>query len=132
MGLGLAFTERTYVECFWFLDLGDRKDFMGCLFHQGDEQWQVKYRFRYHHDQKVFDSDDVRSWYVIKSHANMLSPERVRGDLFETMQSTTAQLGERCKARVELAMVRGDGLAAVRAINAQRWGHVRMESEGSA
>lgn len=127
----ITLTDNTYVECIWFVDMGDQS-FMGCLFHEGGGRWQVKYRFREHRDNKVFDSNDERAWYVMKPRAGLVSREQAQRELFEMMNTTVGELAKRARTEVELVMVRGDGPAAFRAISAQRWGHVRMESKGSA
>lgn len=49
----------------WFIGLGDALDFMGCLKRASAQspEFHFDYRFRYHRDEKVFDSEDVKHWY---------------------------------------------------------------------
>src|SRR4051812_16562078 len=59
----ITLDESVYVECFWYVNL-DTQNYMGMLM-RVDGQWFIKYRFREHHDSKVFDSEDKRAWYRI-------------------------------------------------------------------
>lgn len=49
----------------WFVGLGDKLDFMGCLKRASAQspEFHFDYRFRYHRDDKVFDSEDEKHWY---------------------------------------------------------------------
>ena len=47
----------------WFIGM-DNSDFMaGVRELIPNEKYELKYRFRYHKDDKVFESDDVKNWY---------------------------------------------------------------------
>lgn len=122
----ITLDESVYVECFWYVNL-DTQNYMGMLM-RVDGQWFIKYRFREHHDSKVFDSEDKRAWYRITPRKGV-PPEQAQRELFEMFDTITRELAARELATVSLVMVRGDGLAAARAIGAQPWGHVRWDGE---
>lgn len=43
-------------------------DFMAAMWRNDqDHVWEAKYRFRYHKDDKVFNSQDTRKWYRLRS-----------------------------------------------------------------
>jgi hypothetical protein len=58
----------------WFIALDDKTDFMGCLapLMRTDKtpepgSYTFDFRFRYHKDDLVFDSEDVKSWYHVET-----------------------------------------------------------------
>jgi hypothetical protein len=54
----------------WFLATGPGVDWMASVREiQPDERYQLSYRFRYHKDDKPFDSDDEKHWYKAEIRA---------------------------------------------------------------
>lgn len=41
-------------------------DWLAVMWRDDDGPWTFQYRFRYHEDDKVFDSKDRKSWYEVK------------------------------------------------------------------
>src|SRR4029077_16949140 len=58
-----SLAEDAYVVCAWWLH-GREQDFMAVLQRPTDAaDLRIDYRFRYYVDDKVFDSDDIKSAY---------------------------------------------------------------------
>lgn len=53
--------ENTYIG-YWHGEFSNG-DFFGIAWKEPNGSWQIKYRFRYYKDHKVFDSDDIKNWY---------------------------------------------------------------------
>jgi hypothetical protein len=66
----IKLTQNSYISLV-VVGAGDGSDFLGILHRPEQESttWWFDYRFRYHVDAKVFDSQDQKSWYhmVIES-----------------------------------------------------------------
>ena len=75
----------------WYVALPDRQsDFMGCLGPHPDEGGVFVFdcRFRYYHDDKVFDSSDDKHWYHLRLQES--SPE----DAIHKIRSVVLKLAE--------------------------------------
>jgi hypothetical protein len=85
----------------WFLGLSDKSDWMAGLTEvTPDEKYELKYRFRYHEDDKIFDSADRKNWYegIVTGTRNycILSmrsigkrlEEKAQGQLYELLNDT--------------------------------------------
>jgi hypothetical protein len=69
--------EGTGQQCAIFWTAGfDDMDWMGCVYRDGcNDKWQIKYRFRDHVDDKVFDSADTKRWTEATVPASMTAEE---------------------------------------------------------
>lgn len=48
----------------WFLTISPTSDWMLCLRElEADVRYEIIYRFRYYKDDKVFETEDKKSWY---------------------------------------------------------------------
>jgi hypothetical protein len=60
--------EKTYILGFWFCE--DPKTLNNWLYavvkNPEDNHWRCNYRFRYSKDDKIWDSDDEKSWWKMK------------------------------------------------------------------
>ena len=66
--MSFTFTDQSYIEAFWLIGWGVG-DWLAVVYRDTPESpWQAKYRFRYYKSAKVWDSDDVKSWYDIKTN----------------------------------------------------------------
>ncbi len=53
-----------YILGFWFAEDKDKNNWFSCIKKAKDSaEWDVRYRFRYNVDDKIFNSKDKRSWY---------------------------------------------------------------------
>jgi hypothetical protein len=59
--MSIEITDKTVG--LWFTGLNINADWLGCLAELPSGKFEIKYRFRYHEDDKHFDSADRRSWY---------------------------------------------------------------------
>lgn len=72
--MSLVMTDKSYIVSIWMGNSPIEKlpaDWMGILYND-EKGWHFSYRFRYHMDDKVFNSDDVKYWYH-----GLLQPEPV-------------------------------------------------------
>jgi hypothetical protein len=67
----------------WFVGLDDTTDFMGCLNPKltvngepSPGHYVFDFRFRYHKDDLVFDSEDEKHWYHVENR-EPISPDEV-------------------------------------------------------
>jgi hypothetical protein len=71
----IELNESSYVLGLWFIQW-DECNWMCCAYRDGDEaDWKIRYRFRYFADDRVFDSDDRRSWYGVTVSSRVLESE---------------------------------------------------------
>jgi hypothetical protein len=64
----------------WYVALpGGQSDFMGCLQPHPDEGGVYVFdcRFRYYHDDKVFDSDDEKHWWHVEDKTSGNADEAI-------------------------------------------------------
>lgn len=48
----------------WFIGISDKQDWLAGLTEvEPDSKYLLQYRFRYHNDDKIFDSKDKKNWY---------------------------------------------------------------------
>jgi hypothetical protein len=72
----------------WFIGLDDKIDFMGCLQPVKDKpgSFHFDFRFRYHKDDQVFDSQDEKHWYHVETKETSTPDEaihKIRGLVFK-------------------------------------------------
>lgn len=59
---GIIFDEK--IVALWYVALTPKQDWMAAVRELvPDEKYELKYRFRYHVDDLIFDSEDRRNWY---------------------------------------------------------------------
>lgn len=104
----------TEVDTLWWGGIPNG-DLCGLLLRQAGEDWKLIYRFRYHRDEKAWDSADEKSVYVMGIPPDM-GVDRA-SDLFTevlaTAQATICSTGEdRFDLRAYPINARGDAAAA--------------------
>lgn len=64
----------------WYIKLEEKTDFMACLQSnpENPQHFNLDFRFRYYRDEKVFTSEDVRSWYHIIDTLSANENEAIR------------------------------------------------------
>ena len=124
----IELTDKTRVHGFWFC--GARGiDWLAVVIKQGDGAWEAIYRFRYHVDDKTFDSDDEKHWYKIAPHgANpaLYGPE-APAVLVQAMTNIAQKISIEFGSKLEYIDVRGDGHAAAVALSKTSFAELRSE-----
>lgn len=67
--MSIEITPENYYIGMWFMELPDRiGNWMACAWRPKDKPgpWTLRWRFRYYEDEKIFDSEDRRSWYTME------------------------------------------------------------------
>ncbi len=60
----IEFKDGRYFAAVWFIDGGsNHRDWMGAVYKDEGEPWQLKYRFRYYHSVDPWSDKDTKSWY---------------------------------------------------------------------
>jgi len=72
--MSLELSERTIG--IWSVDLMNGSDWLGSVWREGN-QYVMEYRFRYHVDDKTFDSKDKKNWYRAKIAANTTTEDEL-------------------------------------------------------
>lgn len=118
--------EGVYYLANWFTPinlLGTTGDMMGIVYKEGDKgdatiPWKITYRFRWHRDDKVFDSTDIKNWYKGELDGSLTEDEveqKVRGRLESKIHSFDLTWNR----------IRGDHMAALVAITGDECAHVK-------
>jgi len=112
---------RYYVGVWWMAWTGG--DWMACIWNDGEREC-LQYRFRYHVDDKVFDSDDQKSWYEMTRE---IQPDAV---IVQEMNTSVRALGAAIGAvEIEYIYIGGDSEKVFRAIVNAPWAHFRKAGD---
>ena len=88
-------------------------DFFAVMWKAADDgKWHLKYRFRYFTSDKVWESDDRRSWYVIKADDGPEVEETLHNG-FEAMLNIGGELGKFTDIHFIPCKGDGDAMAAI-------------------
>lgn len=89
----IEFDNKTYILGFWYSnDPQTNNNWLCCIVRDdaSDGDWKGWYRFRYKKDEKIFDSDDEKSWVMLngRKDKNMQkkTEDEITGFMFD-MQS---------------------------------------------
>lgn len=97
---------------------------MACVWNDGERE-HLQYRFRYHVDDRVFDSDDRKSWYELARDG--IRPDAV---VIAEMNTVVRALGAEIGAdEIEYIYIGGDSEKAYRAIINAPWAHFRKAGD---
>ena len=104
---------------------GDKKDWLGQLYRDIDNPngWEFLYRFRYHKDDKAFDSDDVKNWYKMKRNGTLESVLETIADVLATIER---EFGS--QAHFTSLECAGDDPKVFFELGAAPWSHVKQVS----
>jgi hypothetical protein len=97
--------EKDYLIGIWWFPLPNNEgDVMGSVVKKHETgKWHLEYRFRYHKDDKVFDSEDRKSWYDATMDGN--TPEKV---VFESTDKLFNIFAMKAGSIIDYFDVRGD------------------------
>ena len=116
--------EHIYVEVIWFVAYDDA-DMIAMVFrHPRNGPWQLRYRFRHYHDDKVWDSEDRKSMYDIEAPPEW---EKPRDRLIALMDScvTSAMVEVGAPVVQKRLVVKGDGYKAGDLLMKQPFAHAK-------
>ena len=123
--------EGWYYGGMWFVGggrapSGDQFDWLACLYKEGpiDDhslKWQMAMRFRYLRDEKIWDSEDEKSWYYGEREGS--APE---AELLAAMDKMAEVVAESSGGKVDSRHVRGDYRELVEWMSGMPWAHVQM------
>lgn len=123
----IVLTEKCRVHGFWLLGC-ERFDRLAVVIRpEPGKPWEALYRWRYHVDDKVFDSNDQRSGYRLVTHACGDEPP---AKLVEAMDNALKIVEIQAGTRGEFYPVNGNGEKAMEVLATT--GAVHMRTEGNA
>ena|SRR5215510_11133393 len=108
----------------WFVEFAPRQkmDWMIGLRHEGGDKYSFDYRFRYHKDNKIFDSKDEKSWY--SGSGEFKSREAAISSIREMAEHLAQKAGGRCH---ELVREEDEGIISfMDRMTAMPWAHKAM------
>lgn len=115
--------EDSFYHHLWFVG-AKGVDWLALLFKHKGETWTCVYRFRYHEDDKAFDSNDRKSWYEIRSSSTEETPPE---SFVKAISHIAGMTADHFQGEIHSVPIRGDGKAAFEALKRQSWTHVRTE-----
>ncbi len=120
--------EKDYLIGIWWYPLPDNTgDVMGSVVKKhGSNKWHLEYRFRYHADDKVFDSEDKKNWHDATLDASV--PEE---KVFKDVDFAFTQMAMKAGAIVDYFNVRGDVEVFMQKVQQQPppWMHMKTVTE---
>ena len=120
----VEFKKENYFVGFWFVGGTDR-DWLACVWReQGQADWRLVHRFRYHSGQSSdpFDGKDRKSFH----EAGADGTKKDEGQIVEDMGKLAKVVGLGLGAEPQFVPVRGDGDKALFELAMQPWAHIRM------
>lgn len=117
----------TRVHALWFVPIETSEtdgDWLACVLKQEGEDWRAVYRFRWYRDGKAFDSDDVKSWFVVQTGETGDEPPE---SLVSGLASIASKICNGEPHKVRYLEVRGDGEKAVEMLRQADFAHIRVE-----
>jgi hypothetical protein len=119
----VEFKPTNHFVGFWFVGGSDR-DWFACVYReQGQTNWILVHRFRYHSDESTdpFDNKDKKNYYQSSADGNVKDEKQV----IEDMNKLASVVGLQFGAKVEFVPVSGDGDKAMFDLAMQPWAHVK-------
>lgn len=117
--------EREYVDSIYFTG-GNGEDWLARIYKRNGGPWELEYRFRYHVDDKAFDSEDKKSHYHATAPDG--SPEfleKARESTRAILNLLAARYGDREPEIVELQCYNDDAKFFFE-LTSRKWAHVKM------
>jgi hypothetical protein len=125
----LELTPETQVATIIFVggqfEDGQGVDWLGYVCKQPGEPWRFEYRFRYHVDDKAFDSEDRKSWYAFTARDPQEGPRK----LIEAAMMIAAMTAKRYAGEMHVLDVNGNGDDAQRMLAEVPWIEMRTEED---
>lgn len=114
--------DSTYLLAIWFVSWREANWMCAVYRHAPEDDWTVRYRFRYFEDERVFDSDDRRSWY-----AGTLPSSMTEDMLIAKFDMFASVVGLGRGASLERLLVKGGMEDLKRAAEGCEWFNFRTE-----
>lgn len=122
----ISMDEKTLFHSITFVGAAAKGvDWMGSVFRKEGEPWTFLYRFRYHVDEKTFDSDDVKHWYCLKSDS---FDDECPARLVESVRFIVKLIEAQFEAKADVVLIEGNGEKAFEMISARPWCEVKSAS----
>jgi hypothetical protein len=121
----VEFKPTNYFAGFWFVGGKDR-DWFGCVYReQGQPQWHLVHRFRYHNAASTdpFDDKDAKNYF----HSTASTADKDEKQIIADMNQIAAVIGAGFGVKPEFVDVRGDGDRALFRLAMQPWAHIKHE-----
>ena len=125
LSIMVEFKTTNYFVGFWFVG-GKGQDWFACVYReQGQTNWHLVHRFRYHDDASTdpFDAKDKKSYHDASVDGNAKDENQI----IEDVNKLAAVIGMRFEAKPEFVTVNGDGDRALFRLAMQSWAHVKRE-----
>lgn len=119
----VEFKNTNYFIGFWFVG-GKDQDWLACVYReQGQTNWHLVHRFRYHNSASTdpFDNKDKKNFYEMGVDGNQKDEKQI----IEDMNKLAAVVGLKMEVEPEFVEVRGDGDRALFRLAMQPWSHVK-------
>lgn len=113
--------QNDYILGVWFISSED-KDWL-CTVVKRDGKWVGEYRFRYYADDKVFDSDDKKSFYTFEAEGDL--PEELIKERIDTIAQKMTELDIWAGSTLQYVDVRGDGAVWVEKMRNAPFVHIQ-------
>ncbi len=124
--MNISIGDGTYLVGLWFTGNEDVDWMMTVYRKKGEKNFRGEYRFRYHVDDKNFDSDDVKHWTDIDFKDN--SEE----DIVMKTHLIANELGVQMGQKTEFVSVRSDDPEVFfNALKDKPWAHIKKLEPGS-
>ena len=120
----VEFKPTNYFIGFWFVG-GKDQDWFACVYReQGQTNWHLVHRFRYHNDASThpFDNLDKKNYH----DASVDGSQKDEKQIIEDVNKVAEVIGIRFEAKPEFVSVSGDGDRALFRLAMQPWAHIKM------
>lgn len=124
-------TEDTHYDTIVFVAC-EGQDFQGAVFRDGPpgSDWTLRYRFRYHADDKVWGSEDRKSWSGYTIPAATVAEHGI-SPAVNALREMSGKLSELAGGDLTELYVNGDGLEALVMMMAHPWCHITVLPGGA-
>lgn len=119
----VEFKKENYFIGFWFVGGSDR-DWLACVYkEEGQTNWHLVHRFRYHNSESTdpFDGKDKKNFYQSSADGK----EKDEKQIIDDMNKLAAVVGLQFGVKPEFVDVHGDGDRALFRLAMQPWAHVK-------
>jgi hypothetical protein len=113
-----------WVHGIWFVGW-DGCDWMACI-RKANGKWRLDYRFRYHKDDKAFDSKDEKSWYSAEPKDG--NGEKGLEDLIAGVHEVSKAIADSQNTEVDFLLLdcKGDDPKIIFELGDRPWGNPKM------
>lgn len=124
---GIEIKNGYYYIGYWYGSF-DNGDVFGIAWKEPHGSWQLKYRFRYHKDDRIWNSCDVKNWYHLTAKDGSLDEAK----RLKTRMTTVLQLGVAHNVLTGMSFTEceGDGERMLQLLMDKPYLHIRMYEKG--